>query len=160
MSFPSFYDLPSHRTRDDTFLSDSQLRMKNCMRGKLAVITGANTGIGFEVARLLSGIAGATTILACRNETAAALAAAAIRNEFPAAIVETATLDLANFSTADRFVQSLRGRPVHSLVHNAGVIAPPGPRTVDGFEASFQVPVRPGLTLGNAARPASFLPVG
>jgi hypothetical protein len=127
----------SKRPLDD-FTHRSISDMRECMRGKTAIVTGANSGIGFETVRMLAGHARATTILACRNATAAASAAARIRSEFSDAAVECMPLDLEDLGSIDRFAAALSGRPVHVLIHNAGIMAAPGRPTVDGFEPTFQ----------------------
>ena len=65
-------------TRAD-FVDWVTTNIAGCMKGKVAIITGANTGIGFEVSRLLAGPARATTIMACRRMEACSAAADCIR---------------------------------------------------------------------------------
>ena len=65
--------------------------------GKVAVITGSNAGLGFHITSDLAG-AGASVIMACRNETKAIEAANKIRMKSPRGTVETMTLDLADLS--------------------------------------------------------------
>jgi NAD(P)-dependent dehydrogenase (short-subunit alcohol dehydrogenase family) len=115
------------------------------LRGRNALVTGASRGIGREVAHLLARVAGAHTILACRDISACQRTAQEIRQLAPAASVECAELDLARLSSVERFAEAFAGgsassaRPLHLLVHNAGVMAVDDHRTEDGFESTFQV---------------------
>ena len=107
--------------------------------GKVAVVTGANSGIGFATALGLAK-AGADVVLACRNPADAAAAAARIRSEAAAAHVETQRLDLADLqSIRAAAAQLLTDHPrIDLLVNNAGVMGPPTRRTTaDGYELQF-----------------------
>src|SRR5579875_1164698 len=105
-------------------------------QGKLAYITGANSGVGFHAALELAR-AGATVILACRNRAKAEAARGRIQAAVPSAQLEIADLDLASLASvraaARRFLAS--GRHLDLLINNAGVMALPERRTsADGFE--------------------------
>ncbi len=104
-------------------------------QGRTIVVTGANTGIGFETARVLAG-RGATVVLACRDLGKAGDAAARIAAATPRARVETLRLDLASLASVRQAAEQLRrGHPrLDLLVNNAGVMMPPYGRTEDGFE--------------------------
>jgi len=104
-------------------------------QGRTIVVTGANTGIGFETARVLAG-RGATVVLACRDLGKAGDAAARIAAATPPARVETLRLDLASLASVRQAAEQLRrGHPrLDLLVNNAGVMMPPYGRTEDGFE--------------------------
>ncbi|HWD84657.1 MAG TPA: oxidoreductase [Solirubrobacteraceae bacterium] len=106
--------------------------------GRLAVITGANSGLGLVTARWLAK-AGAEVVIACRNMEKGEAAAASIRGEVAAARVSVRELDLADLGSvrgfASRFVAE--GVALDLLVNNAGVMAPPRRETVDGFESQF-----------------------
>lgn len=107
--------------------------------GRLAVVTGANSGIGFETARRLA-LAGAEVVLAVRDTEKGAAAAHRIRADAQRADVEVAELDLASLGSVADFAGLLleRGRPLDLLVNNAGVMAVPARRTTkDGFELQF-----------------------
>lgn len=106
--------------------------------GKLAVVTGANSGIGFETALVLAG-KGARVVLACRSEDKAQLAAKKIVLEYPKAIVECMPLDVADLSSVREFAQTLKAKynKLDLLVNNAGVMALPYSKTKDGFEMQF-----------------------
>ena len=107
-------------------------------RGRTAVITGANTGIGFETARVLAE-KGATVVLACRDPGKAEAAAARIRVSAPEATVRTQTLDLASLASIHTAAAELRSDypRLDLLINNAGVMIPPYSRTEDGFELQF-----------------------
>lgn len=108
------------------------------LSGQTALVTGANTGIGLETARMLAG-AGATVILACRNPSKAESAAAAIRKAVPHAHLQVELLDLSSHSSvrscvaafASRSESSAAPRPLHMLVLNGGVMGalPASPET-------------------------------
>ncbi len=101
---------------------------------------GANTGIGFETARVLAE-RGAEVVLACRDAGKGEAAARRIRDGAPAASVAFAPLDLADLDAvaafADRFAAT---HPrLDLLINNAGVMVPPAGRTAQGFELQFGV---------------------
>jgi NAD(P)-dependent dehydrogenase (short-subunit alcohol dehydrogenase family) len=108
--------------------------------GRLAVVTGANSGIGYHTARLLA-LAGAEVVLAVRDGAKGEAAADRIRANAPATgPVSVATVDLADLESVASFADVLleRGRPVDLLVNNAGVMAVPTRHTTkDGFELQF-----------------------
>lgn len=106
--------------------------------GKVAIVTGANSGIGFETARALAA-KGAHVVLACRNQEKGADAVARIEAAHPGASVELGSLDLSSLASVRTFateLQKLHPR-VDLLVNNAGVMVPPYQRTQDGFELQF-----------------------
>lgn len=104
--------------------------------GKLAVVTGANSGTGKEAARRLAG-AGAHTVLAVRTQAKGEQARDEIIAAHPGARVEVRHLDLADLSSVRRFTDALatEGRPLDLLLNNAGVMnVPRRTETADGFE--------------------------
>ena len=111
--------------------------------GRVAVITGGNSGIGLEAARLLAQV-GAHVVLACRRPDAASEAADRIRADVPGAQVEQVQVDLGELASvasgAAELSSHLGGRTIDLLINNAGVMAPPTRRvTADGFELQLGV---------------------
>jgi NAD(P)-dependent dehydrogenase (short-subunit alcohol dehydrogenase family) len=109
------------------------------LAGRVAVVTGANQGLGFETAKALAGH-GATVVLACRDQSRCSAAADRIREAVPTARVEPALLDLADLDCVRSFADELRGRheALDILVNNAGVMAEPDRLTTkQGFELQF-----------------------
>lgn len=107
--------------------------------GRVAVVTGANGGLGYETALAL-GQAGAEVILAARNEGKATVALEKIRKIAPAAKVKFRLLDLSNLKSLRAFADGVRGEhaQLDLLVNNAAVMALPTHQlTVDGFEMQF-----------------------
>jgi NAD(P)-dependent dehydrogenase (short-subunit alcohol dehydrogenase family) len=110
--------------------------------GKVAIVTGANGGLGYETA---FGLArqGATTILAARNPDKGAQAIARIRRDLPGATVHFEPLDLASLTSTAEFATSITARHngiIDILVNNAGVMAfPTRQQTHDGFEQQIGV---------------------
>jgi NAD(P)-dependent dehydrogenase (short-subunit alcohol dehydrogenase family) len=103
--------------------------------GRVAIVTGANTGLGFEVARALA-MKGASVFLACRHPDKADAAVRSIRSELPSARVCRAQLDLADLKSVSRFADDFlqANQRLDLLVNNAGVMATPLSRTSDNFE--------------------------
>ncbi|HEV7626461.1 MAG TPA: oxidoreductase [Streptomyces sp.] len=106
--------------------------------GRTAVVTGANSGIGFVAARELAR-RGARVVLACRSEERGAAAMERLLSQVPEAQAELRTLDLADLSSVQRFTDALPCERVHLLLNNAGLMAVPYARTADGFETQFGV---------------------
>ena len=109
-------------------------------RRKLAVVTGATSGIGLETARGLAR-AGFDLALACRNAEKASVTRAAISAESPGAAVEALQLDLASLASIRSFAAGLSERhgSVDLLLNNAGVFCDARRLTVDGFEMTMGV---------------------
>ncbi|HEU5100320.1 MAG TPA: oxidoreductase [Roseiflexaceae bacterium] len=107
-------------------------------RGKLAVVTGANSGIGYEAARALAA-KGARVILAVRNAEKGRAAVSAIQRAHPSASAEVMALDLSNLASVRQFAQTFLERfdTLPLLINNAGVMALPFRQTADGFEMQF-----------------------
>ena len=107
-------------------------------RNRVAIVTGANSGIGFHTALSLAQ-KGAHVVLACRSQEKAQNAIDAICTEVPQANCTFLELDLARLSSVHHFAdQALSTLPhVDLLINNAGVMIPPHTITEDGFELQF-----------------------
>jgi NAD(P)-dependent dehydrogenase (short-subunit alcohol dehydrogenase family) len=106
--------------------------------GRVAIVTGANSGLGLITARELARH-GATVVIACRNLEKGERAAAEIHAAVPGAELQVSELDLADLASVRAFagrVESERER-VDLLINNAGVMAPPRRLTADGFESQL-----------------------
>lgn len=102
------------------------------LKGKIAIVTGGNTGIGLETVRTLAN-AGATVIVAARDIEKAKKNLQGITN------VEIAELDLINPDSIDRFSENFlaSGRPLHLLINNAGIMFVPLRRDDRGIESQL-----------------------
>src|SRR6266699_5420242 len=107
-------------------------------RGRLAVVTGANTGLGFETARVLAA-RGASVVLAVRDTEKGKRAAARIAGTAPGADVMVQPLDLACLDSVRAAAGELRATHprIDLLINNAGVMFTPKQTTRDGFELQF-----------------------
>jgi NAD(P)-dependent dehydrogenase (short-subunit alcohol dehydrogenase family) len=110
------------------------------LAGKVAVVTGANSGLGYEVTRALAG-KGATVVLAVRDPNKGASAVEKVRADFPDAALSIIRLDLAELASVCAFseVFGRQHAALDILVNNAGLMATPFGLTADGFEMQFGV---------------------
>jgi NAD(P)-dependent dehydrogenase (short-subunit alcohol dehydrogenase family) len=101
--------------------------------GRVAIVTGANTGLGFETARMLAEH-GATVVMAVRNVEKGKQAAARIRGD-----VTVQALDLSSLESVRSAAAELRASHprIDLLINNAGVMYTPKQTTADGFELQF-----------------------
>jgi NAD(P)-dependent dehydrogenase (short-subunit alcohol dehydrogenase family) len=108
--------------------------------GRVAVVTGANAGVGFETSAVLAG-AGAHVVMAARDPGRADDARLRLLDRHPAASVEVVRLDLGSLDSVREAAAAIVGAHPHVdvLVNNAGVMAVPEGRTVDGFETHLGV---------------------
>jgi NAD(P)-dependent dehydrogenase (short-subunit alcohol dehydrogenase family) len=107
---------------------------------RVALVTGANSGLGLETARALAG-AGALVILAARTAEKARAAQADIRSTFPEASLEILAMDLASQASIKAAATAVAKKhpALDILVNNAGVMALPEGRTEDGYETQLGV---------------------
>ncbi len=107
--------------------------------GRTVLVTGANTGLGYETALVLAG-RGARVLLGCRSIDRAQAARDRILTRHPTAEVDIVELDQGDLGSvraaADRVLAEER---LDVLVNNAGIMMPPRTLTTDGFEAQFGV---------------------
>jgi NAD(P)-dependent dehydrogenase (short-subunit alcohol dehydrogenase family) len=108
------------------------------MDGKLAVVTGASSGLGVETCRVLAA-AGATVLMVGRDEEKLEAAASNLRSEQPSAQVHTQLMDLADLNSVRNAATEilLYHSQIQLLINNAGVMACPLQRTAQGFEMQF-----------------------
>src|SRR5258708_6861374 len=107
-------------------------------QGRLAVVTGANTGLGFETAQVLAA-RGASVVLAVRDIEKGKRAAARIAGSAPGANVTVQPLDLTSLDSIRAGADELRAKHprIDLLINNAGVMFTPKQTTHDGFELQF-----------------------
>jgi len=109
------------------------------LSGRFAVVTGANSGLGYGLAKSLAA-AGADVIMAIRNKAKGDSAIAEIRREVPNAKLAIRHLDLSSLKSVSALGEELAaaGRPIDILINNAGIMTPPKRQeTQDGFELQF-----------------------
>ncbi|MCU1411949.1 MAG: short chain dehydrogenase [Rhodoglobus sp.] len=126
------------------------------LTGRLAVVTGANSGLGFGLTGRLAA-AGAEVVLAVRNRAKGEEAVAAVRAVTPGAKLTIREFDLSSLASVEAFATGLEkdGRAVDILLNNAGIMMPPQRQvTEDGFELQFG-----GNYLGHFALTARLLPL-
>lgn len=126
------------------------------LTGKVAVVTGSNSGLGLGVAKQLSA-AGAEVVMAIRNRAKGEAAVEEIRKSVPGATLTLKNLDLSSLASVAALGEELNaeGRPIDILINNAGVMQPPQRETTaDGFELQFGT-----NHLGHFALTAYLLPL-
>ncbi len=111
------------------------VRQMPAQAGRIAVVTGASSGLGLETAVALAS-AGAKVVMACRNPAKAADALDQVKRRAPSADAELMALDLADLASVRRFAAEFSARHprLDLLINNAGVMAVPFQKTADGFE--------------------------
>jgi NAD(P)-dependent dehydrogenase (short-subunit alcohol dehydrogenase family) len=122
--------------------------------GRVAVVTGSNTGLGLEVATRLAEH-DATVVLACRNGEKAERAAAEIRAQVPGARVQVGSLDLASLASVAAFADwfATHYDRLDLLINSAGLMAIDKSTTEDGFDTQFQVNYLGAFALTQRLRP-------
>jgi len=110
------------------------------LSGKVAVVTGANSGIGYETARALAE-KGADVVMACRSVQKGNEAADKIRALEPRGSVEVMQLNLADLDSVRQFVEAFNAQHdrLDLLINNAGIMMTPYGKTAQGFEQQFGV---------------------
>jgi NAD(P)-dependent dehydrogenase (short-subunit alcohol dehydrogenase family) len=105
---------------------------------RLAIVTGSNTGLGYDTARVLAA-RGAQVVMAVRDTAKGESAAARIRQLTPGAKVSVQKLDLGSLASVREAAAAMAAAypRVDLLINNAGVMYPPKSRTADGFELQF-----------------------
>lgn len=107
--------------------------------GKTLFVTGANTGIGFEAAKVLAAN-GARVLLGCRSRAKGDATVARIKGSYPGAIVAAVDLDLGDLASVRAGADVVAGESrLDGLINNAGIMYTPQMETKDGFEAQFGV---------------------
>ncbi|MBK9522803.1 MAG: SDR family oxidoreductase [Rhodocyclaceae bacterium] len=107
-------------------------------KGRLAVVTGANIGLGFETAMALAA-KNCDLVLACRNMEKAEAAKATIHAKYPKAKVTCMQLDLSSLKSVRAFATAFAEKysRLDLLINNAGIMMPPYSLSEDGFESQF-----------------------
>ncbi len=107
---------------------------------KIVIVTGANSGIGFETAKELARKS-AHVMLACRTVAKGQEAANRIRTEIPSAQLTPMALELNSLASVRAFAEAFHARfeQLHLLINNAGIMMTPYGKTEDGFEQQFGV---------------------
>ncbi|XP_044595631.1 WW domain-containing oxidoreductase isoform X2 [Cotesia glomerata] len=142
LAFAVEYRDPSQSVRQRFDASSSALSVLHGkdLRNKVALITGSNTGIGFETAKSLA-VHGCTVIMACRNSKKAADAIRKIKSIRNNATCEALFMDLSSLRNVKNAVNEFKQkfRALDILILNAGIFAHPYSLTEDGYEQTFQV---------------------
>lgn len=109
-------------------------------KGRIAIVTGANTGIGFETTLGLAG-KDMKIIMACKNLERADNAKKFILGKLPHADLEVMIIDLASLASVREFASEFLSRysRLDLLINNAGIMMPPYSKTMDGFESQIGV---------------------
>ena len=104
------------------------------------MITGANSGIGYQAAGALAR-KGGTVVMACRSVERGEAAAEKLREQVPDADLDVRECDLGSLASVESFADAFRADydDLHTLYNNAGVMAIPRSETEDGFETQFGV---------------------
>lgn len=121
--------------------------------GRRCLVTGANSGIGYETALALADL-GAEVVLLCRSAERGEGAAARIRECTGSSLVSSETLDVSDLASVRAAVEKLSTAPVDVLVHNAGVLPDRRVETADGLELAFATHVAGPFLLTRGLAPA------
>ena len=107
-------------------------------QGRVAIVTGANIGLGYETALALAS-KGCNVVMACRNLEKANTAKQRILALYPKALLDVMALDVSDLKSVRAFAQSYgtKYQRLDLLINNAGIMMPPFSLTVDGFESQL-----------------------
>jgi len=110
------------------------------LTGKIAIVTGANSGLGYETSLALAQ-KGAHVVMACRNPQKAEDSKVEILKHAPNASIELAALDLSSLASIREFSAAFKAKhnKLDILINNAGLMAIPQSKTADGFESQIGV---------------------
>lgn len=108
--------------------------------GKTVIVTGGNTGIGYETALALYQ-AGANVTIACRDKGKAEKAIINMQTRKGTGSLEVGILDLASLGSVKKFAETFiqQNNQLNILINNAGVATPPASKTIEGYELQFGV---------------------
>ncbi|MGB1089026.1 MAG: SDR family NAD(P)-dependent oxidoreductase, partial [Alphaproteobacteria bacterium] len=125
------------------------------LSGKVALITGANSGLGLETTKMLAR-KGARVIMACRNEQKATDAASQVRDAAPNAALDIRQVDLSDLASVEAFANGVLAEEnkIDLIINNAGVFASRRSETAQGHELQFGT-----NHLGHFALNAKLLPL-
>lgn len=121
--------------------------------GQRALVTGANSGIGYETALALADL-GANVVLICRNAERGESALASIRETTGNRQVELCVADLSNLADVERAAAELAKEPIDILVHNAGILPDDRIESPEGLELTFATHIAGPHLLTSILRPA------
>ncbi|KAJ1948131.1 Retinol dehydrogenase 13 [Linderina macrospora] len=135
--YATFYKLITNSQKETEKLIASAVK-NGTGKGKIAIVTGANSGIGYDTAKVL-GQVGYHTILACRNLELGEQALTQLTEETGRENFELMSLNLASFESINKFVEEFKERhgSLHLLVNNGGVCMCPYSTTAEGLELQF-----------------------
>lgn len=121
-------------------MSEFNIRRIPSQKGRIAIVTGANTGLGFETTKALAGT-GMKIIMACRDLKKAQAARNRILREHADADLEIMLIDLSKLLSVREFATDYMNRhnKLDLLINNAGIMIPPYNLTADGFESQMGV---------------------
>ncbi|MFK7999701.1 MAG: SDR family NAD(P)-dependent oxidoreductase [Polyangiales bacterium] len=126
------------------------------LEGQRFVVTGANSGLGLATTRSLAA-RGAEVWMLCRSEKRGRAARDLVRRESGNDAIHLALVDMSSLASVDAFLSSFEERPVHALVHNAGVLLDERDRTDEGFELTYATNILGSFRLTHGLR-ASLAP--
>jgi NAD(P)-dependent dehydrogenase (short-subunit alcohol dehydrogenase family) len=106
------------------------------LEGKKAIVTGGNSGLGYETVKALASH-GAKVVLTGRNVEKCEKAAQQIKLQYPQAQILVGFLDVADLTSVKVFAENQLDEPLDFLINNAGIMATPFALTVDGFESQM-----------------------